>query len=542
MRPWGPRLPPALGPPLRVSTFPFPCQAPAAPPGPAPAPKCPRRAETEPSRWHLPPEAMAMGRPVRLVLDASLLLEPSVAGEDAAAAALRPGAEALLRRLRYSNLSVAICYVEGMSTNESGFLQKAASSHSFEYIPLLVKSGNLSPNELMLEWSRTSSCFFVTSRVDKGLISELQNQKWKVLYVGNECSIEVPGILSVGRLQELLLTLATLIKREIDGSSVLVIGYRGAFPIYPSKDNLIFVPLSFDLPLSSQLQEVDMVLHKITDEIVKIDLNCSINFPQGISFSAGMSEIIRFVEEHPDFSIVDPFKNIYPLLDRLQIQKILVRLQEVGTKGKPKLRAPYSLKVDNFHDGDLDEHLAEANLSFPLIVKPQVACGVADAHNMALVFQIEEFSKLSVPLPAVLQEYVDHGSKIFKFYVIGDKVFHAVRNSMPNASFLKSSSEGEPLTFNSLKTLPVATKEQQVQNSNLLDTSLVEEAAKILKGLLGLTIFGFDVVVQEGTGDHVIVDLNYLPSFKEVPDSQAVPAFWDAIRQAYMSKGQQVQT
>lgn len=53
----------------------------------------------------------------------------------------------------------------------------------------------------------------------------------------------------------------------------------------------------------------------------------------------------RFVEVHPDFCIIDPFKNIYPLLDRLQIQKILVRLQELGTERKPKLRAPYSLKV-----------------------------------------------------------------------------------------------------------------------------------------------------------------------------------------------------
>jgi hypothetical protein len=69
---------------------------------------------------------------------------------------------------------------------------------------------------------------------------------------------------------------------------------RGAFPIYPSKGSLIFVPLSFELPLSLQLQEVDMVLHKITDEIVKIDPNCSIDFPKGISFSTGMSEIIRY--------------------------------------------------------------------------------------------------------------------------------------------------------------------------------------------------------------------------------------------------------
>lgn len=54
--------------------------------------------------------------------------------------------------------------------------------------------------------------------------------------------------------------------------------------------------------------------------------------------------------------------------------------------------------------------------------------------------------------------------------------------------------------YHSLKTLPVATKEQllqnEVQDSKLLDINLVEEAAKLLKKLLGLTIFGFDVVVS----------------------------------------------
>jgi hypothetical protein len=68
---------------------------------------------------------------------------------------------------------------------------------------------------------------------------------------------------------------------------------RGAFPLYPSKNGLIFVPLSFELPLASQLNELDMILHKMTDEIVSIDPNCSISFPKGISFSGGMSEIIR---------------------------------------------------------------------------------------------------------------------------------------------------------------------------------------------------------------------------------------------------------
>lgn len=48
--------------------------------------------------------------------------------------------------------------------------------------------------------------------------------------------------------------------------------------------------------------------------------------------------------------------------------------------------------------------------------------------------------------------------------------------------------------------------------------------------------------VQESSGDHVIVDLNYLPSFKEVPDNVAMPAFWDAIKQSYESRKQMTQT
>lgn len=56
-----------------------------------------------------PNRAMAaMGRSVRVVLDSSVLLEPSgvTAEEEEVVVALRPGAEALLRRLRYSNLRV----------------------------------------------------------------------------------------------------------------------------------------------------------------------------------------------------------------------------------------------------------------------------------------------------------------------------------------------------------------------------------------------------------------------------------------------------
>lgn len=40
------------------------------------------------------------------------------------------------------------------------------------------------------------------------------------------------------------------------------------------------------------------------------------------------------------------------------------------------------MQVNDFSDPNLAQRLTEAKLSFPCIVKTQVACGVADAHSM----------------------------------------------------------------------------------------------------------------------------------------------------------------
>ncbi|KAK4801806.1 hypothetical protein SAY86_000009 [Trapa natans] len=226
--------------------------------------------------------------------------------------------------------------------------------------------------------------------------------------------------------------------------------------MYPTENGLMFVPLSFNLPLVSQLQEVDIVLHKATDEIVSVDMSSSSETSK-ISYSKGMQE----------------------------------------------------LKSLNWQ---------------------------------AIVFNDEDIKDLEVPLPAIILEYVDHSSTIYKFYVLGDRVFHAVKRLIPNAAVIVKLAERsglKPLAFDSLKSLPTASGDHGDSTPNVqpLDLDLVNTAAKWLAGKLRLTIFGFDVVVEEKSGDHVIVDLNYLPSFKEVPDDIAVPAFWDAIRSKFESRG-----
>jgi len=55
----------------------------------------------------------------------------------------------------------------------------------------------------------------------------------------------------------------------------------------------VFVPLRFDLPLASQIQKVDAVLHKATDEIISVDLSSTLDVRSGISFSKGMQDLER---------------------------------------------------------------------------------------------------------------------------------------------------------------------------------------------------------------------------------------------------------
>lgn len=491
-----------------------------------------------------------------VVLDESVLL----AGDDENGnISLRPGAEYLLRKLRYSNLRTGISYGLGLSEHKESLLRKMATIYSFDCFILKASSVEEDLNEITLAWGDIGgSILYLVSNSNKERFLKLSNCSSLVivLYVEDGSASEMSG-LCINKLEELPMTICHL-NRKANGNDVVVVGYimkpsreedfakRCAFPMCPTTNGLIFMPLTFALPISSQLKEVDVVLHKATDEIISIELCSSSELSSRITFTEGMQELRRYMEHHPECSAVDPLDNIYPVLDRLRIQNILVGLEDLNTGVRCTIRAPHFLKVDNFNDPDLVQRLSEANVSLPSIVKPQVACGVADAHSMAIVFRVEDFKDLCVPLPAVVQEYVDHSSSLFKFYVLGEKVFYAVKKSTPSANILMKLSEKKGLRtlhFDSLKSLPLVNDNQHSGDGvcsridkHSMDLGLVTDAAGWLRNMLGLTMFGFDVVIQEGTGDHVIVDVNYLPSFKEVPDDIAIPAFWDAIKEKLESR------
>ncbi|KAL4582929.1 hypothetical protein LXL04_007490 [Taraxacum kok-saghyz] len=484
-----------------------------------------------------------------ILLDSSVILDST--SNDNETASIRSGADYLLGKLRHSNIPTGICYEVGLPEPKVKLLEKLISEYSFEGFIYNQSSIDDTVNDVSKAWGKNGgSILHVVLNNYEGLFSNVTNSGWMnvVVNVDGDGLSKNPNGICIEKLEELPMIISELNKKSNEDN--VVVGYimkpsreadfakRGAFPLNPTKNGLIFLPLTFNLPILPQLKKVDIVIHKATDEISSIERSNSFNSSSKIIYTTGMLELQRCIGELPDCCVIDPFDNIIPVVDRLKIQEILLELVDLKTKSQCKIRGPYFLKVDNFEDVEVEKRLHEAKLCLPSIVKPQVACGVADAHSMAIVFKAADFTDLNVPLPAIVQEYVDHSSTLFKFYVLGEKVFYAVKNSTPNANILKNSSENnqfKPLLFDSLKSLP--TDGNKKSSSNLkeqnLDIGLVSDAANYLRSVLDLTIFGFDVVIEEGTRDHVIVDVNYLPSFKEVPNDVAIPAFWDAIKMKY---------
>lgn len=474
-----------------------------------------------------------------VIFDESALL--TEAADDKNGSLLRPGAESVLRIIFLSKIHIGISYTADLPDHQVSRLRRMASLYSIDFFIL-----NEPTCEVVPAWDDIDGSIVYLVSNKKKILPKLSNYSWVVvsLNVGGKSSCDSPNTLQIEKLEGLPLTICHLNKTSL-GLNVVTVGYkmkasrvedfakRGAFPLCPTQNGLMFMPLISDLPLSTQLKEVDVVLHKATDEILSIK-------DDNINFTQSMQELGKYFEHNQDCCVIDPLINIYPLLDRLEMQKILLGLVELNTESSYVIRGAHFLKADNFDDLNFVTELGKANLSLPCIVKPKVACGVGDAHKMAIIFRADDLKNLGVPLPAIIQEYVDHSSTLYKFYMLGEKIFYAVKKSMPNANILMKSFEScdlKPLEFDSLKSLPTA---DNIQNSVVsecptgtnesIDLKLVTDAANWLRRRLQLTIFGFDVVIQEGTHDHVIVDVNYLPSFKEVPDDIAIPAFWEAIR------------
>ena len=230
----------------------------------------------------------------------------------------------------------------------------------------------------------------------------------------------------------------------------------------------------------------------------------------------------------------------------------------------------------------IQRKLSEASITVPLIAKPVVAAGTKQSHYMSIILQhdkgLHDFfitNKKSSSSSYILQEYVNHDATLYKVYVLGDYVSVYQRHSLPNLPILtkvdqdrlkpviqfdsqrpyprlvdfgilhREEEKEEVVVHQSQPSQPQQGEEEEddeIQESTSLTKTKASQVAvtaqevrpivDTLRQAFGLELFGFDILVTSNrkyrfdvetaestaTNTMLVVDVNYFPSYKEVPN------------------------
>ncbi|CEP15509.1 hypothetical protein [Parasitella parasitica] len=292
---------------------------------------------------------------------------------------------------------------------------------------------------------------------------------------------------------------------------------------YAIQRNIRIIHIDLSVPIEEQ-GNLDLIVHKMTDLVAKIE--------RGDTEAEKLYQ--RFIvsdnllKNHPEVIIIDAWPNIEKVLDRMLLyHHTKICAAEDLMDGKPLFNVPKSIALDSITDWKDD-----MEINFPTMCKRRTACSSTEAHQMILIPSAQRMSQLEPYVnndAVMLQEFIQHDGVIVKVYVADGKISASTRPSFRNLD-----NHGDVVHFDS-QTLPKSfeTKielshdldkvflrsdptEIHLYKESLLDDSKLQKIADSLHRQLGLTFFGFDVLLQSHTNDYFVVDVNYFPSFKDV--------------------------
>jgi hypothetical protein len=304
---------------------------------------------------------------------------------------------------------------------------------------------------------------------------------------------------------------------------------RGMFPLLPAKNNVFFIPLDCDALEGARIEEcihvVDVLLHKPTD-FLTLEGNGE------VSFATKFLGFLNAFSKASSNPIVEPIYKFKPVVNRVCMMECLERACRVAQRKGLDVMVPACVTINDSH------HVPVSSLPrAPCIVKPVAACGVPESHRMAIVYPDSTFDwkAIKVPMPAIIQEYINHNATVFKVYVAGEMVFVEQRESLPNLfNSSPPKSHGDCIFyFDSLQRIepeclpqscaasyndPLSSENKNVKadQKNWKVDEEYRKLATILKTEFQLELFGFDVIFDCQHGKAAIIDLNYFPSYNYV--------------------------
>jgi hypothetical protein len=260
----------------------------------------------------------------------------------------------------------------------------------------------------------------------------------------------------------------------------------------------------------------DVILHKLSEDVS--------NRVGDQEADLKLSRLEKYLRENPQCMLLDPLASVALATNRVSTLKVLDQVQSdysLNVKDLPRI-PPYVVIPSGTSTEALID-MVSSRLHYPLICKPVLACGTSGSHSMTVVLDGSSISQISSKLPIIVQEYRNHSARLWKVNVIGDVVRVHERPSLPD---LPPNLKGVVM-FDSQKAYPgpsdFGLSNDQTYSSSCncahpggLDTTVARGIARCLQNAFGLSIFGFDIIMDCETSDLLCIDVNYFPSFRDL--------------------------
>ncbi|XP_030628340.1 inositol-tetrakisphosphate 1-kinase [Chanos chanos] len=267
------------------------------------------------------------------------------------------------------------------------------------------------------------------------------------------------------------------------------------------------------LDLSQPLEEqgpLDVIIHKLTDHILEADQNST-------EAMLMVQSVQDYIDAHPETVILDPLPAIRTLLDRCKSYQLIHKLEECMQDDR--ICSPPFLVLRNECGPEVLPQLRKHGITFPFICKTQVAHGT-NSHEMAIVFSEEDLKDIRPP--CVIQSFINHNAMLYKVFVVGDSYSIVERPSIRN--FPPGPTDRKSISFNSHhvskpeSSSDLTSRENVEGQSRRPSDDVIRKMCRCLQQALGMTLFGIDVIINNQTGQHAIIDINAFPGYEGVPE------------------------
>ncbi|XP_076441828.1 inositol-tetrakisphosphate 1-kinase-like [Babylonia areolata] len=270
------------------------------------------------------------------------------------------------------------------------------------------------------------------------------------------------------------------------------------------------VKLDLTQPLDTQ-GPFDAIVHKVTDILAKADSGNAVSRHY-------IQNIQSYADQHPECVLLDPLESTRRLLDRYKQYQQVCTCDLVCKDSRVIIPTFVELTTSNVEANKIK--LAEAGVTFPIVVKPILSHGSKLAHEMAIIFNEE--SLRDVEAPCVAQSFLNHNALLYKIFVVGNRQFIVQRPSLKNlypgnqaTIFFDTQEVSKPGSSHPLNEIDADSIEEPLIKP---DWQLLEQLGASISRAMDMCLIGIDVIIDCQTQQYAIIDINSFPGFEGVDD------------------------